>query len=134
MTNSSLFFTFVIFSFFVSLQLNGLFLFVRGFFPDRAVIPRAPSTQLDEQFPPKFRSRDDIGGLSGAGSAPLTRFGRVVVMVIDALRANFLFGNETNMHYTRHLLDTQQALGFVAQAHTPTVTLPRIKVRFFVVI
>jgi ethanolaminephosphotransferase len=48
-------------------------------------------------------------------------------MVVDALRASYAFGNTTQMHYLRHLIDSGQAVAYVAHAHAPTVTLPRIK-------
>ena len=121
-----------------------LYWFVEGYFPERIAVspPPAPATSADRdenltanaasasfEFPPLFRSRDDDGGLSGAGAAPAPRFGRLVIMVVDALRASFLFGNDTHFHYTRHLIESRQALAYVATAQAPTVTLPRIKVR-----
>ena len=111
----------------VSVHLLGLYVFVRGFFPERARLERRRANAVPD-FPPRYRSRDDADGIVGVGAAPQPRFGRVVLMLVDALRADFLFGNETQMHFTRHLLRTKQALGYVATAHAPTVTLPRIKV------
>lgn len=111
----------------------GLYWFVDGFFPERIVVPPAAASASNQsaaafEFPPLFRSRDDDGGLGGDGAAPAPRFGKLVVMVVDALRASFLYGNDTHFHYTRHLIDTRQALAYVAVAQAPTVTLPRIKV------
>jgi ethanolaminephosphotransferase len=48
-------------------------------------------------------------------------------MVVDALRSSYVYGNTTQMHYLRHLIDSGQAVAYVAHAHAPTVTLPRIK-------
>lgn len=48
-------------------------------------------------------------------------------MVVDALRASYVYGNATQMHYVRHLIESGQAVAYTAHAHAPTVTLPRIK-------
>jgi ethanolaminephosphotransferase len=61
------------------------------------------------------------------GAEPAARFGRLVIMVVDALRSSYVYGNTTQMHYLRHLIDSGQAVAYVAHAHAPTVTLPRIK-------
>jgi hypothetical protein len=114
-------------------QFFGLYLFIDGFFPDRAVVPRRESPSSSNasssfDFPPLYRSLDDVDGLPTEGSAPVPRFGKLVFVVIDALRSSFLFGNDTHMHFTRHLIESGQAIGYVAHAAPPTVTLPRIKV------
>jgi ethanolaminephosphotransferase len=113
----------------------GLWLFVDGFFPDRPVVPPpradvgSPHNDTSFEFPARFRSREDLveGLASTETAAPVARFSKVVVVLVDSLRASFLYGNDTHMHFTRHLLDTQQAVGYVAMAHAPTVTLPRLK-------
>jgi ethanolaminephosphotransferase len=103
------------------LSLSGMSLFMRGFFPDTQAPPRASAS-----FPALFRARDEPLA-SAHGAEPVPRFGRLVVMVVDALRASYVFGNGTQLHYVRHLIDSGQALAYVAHAHAPTVTLPRIK-------
>lgn len=52
---------------------------------------------------------------------------RVVLMVIDALRVDFVLGENGRMEYVQNLLETHQAVAFRAKVDVPTVTLPRIK-------
>lgn len=60
------------------------------------------------------------------GVSPLKRhYNKTVLVLIDALRADFLFSPGTPMSMTKKLVS--QNLALVAKAHTPTVTLPRIK-------
>ena len=66
------------------------------------------------------------------------RVGPLVIMVIDALRADFVLDIDTGpgtgpgrkIHYLQDLLRNKTgAVGFVTRASPPTVTLPRIKVK-----
>ena len=53
---------------------------------------------------------------------------RLVLIVIDALRADFVIGEHLRfMPFLSELHSTGKACSYLAQAHTPTVTLPRIK-------
>ncbi|TMW62865.1 hypothetical protein Poli38472_005483 [Pythium oligandrum] len=74
-------------------------------------------------------------------------FGRLVVVLIDALRADMVMGSDVMygrdsahveeakrqqelnayMPYTRNLLASGQAMSFIAHASVPTVTMPRLK-------
>ena len=53
----------------------------------------------------------------------------MVFIVIDALRADFILDDNLNlsMPYLYSLHQKHEACSFLAKAHTPTVTLPRIK-------
>ena len=61
-------------------------------------------------------------------------FDRFVFVLVDALRADFVLPLESSiknlpkMKYTSRMLETRQSLAFLAKAHAPTVTMPRIKV------
>ena len=69
--------------------------------------------------------------------------GQIVFIVIDALRADFVLPNDElstfglnlvadrpKIDYVTQLMkEGRDAVTFVAEAHAPTVTLPRIKVR-----
>ncbi|KAF9432011.1 major facilitator super transporter protein [Entomortierella beljakovae] len=55
------------------------------------------------------------------------RFGKVVLMLVDALRSDFLFGNESEFKFVHSLLESNKAIPFTAIASAPTVTLPRLK-------
>ncbi|KAJ2162531.1 major facilitator super transporter protein [Coemansia sp. RSA 552] len=89
------------------LELAGLLLFAKGFFPYKKSIPgfATDTPRLDR--------------------AP--QYDRLVLMVIDALRNDFVFGNGSGMAYTQSLLRSGAAVGFTAKAEAPTVTMPRIK-------
>jgi ethanolaminephosphotransferase len=56
--------------------------------------------------------------------------GRLVIMVIDALRRDFVEGakGQLNMPYTASLIDGKKACLLTGKARPPTVTMPRIKV------
>jgi len=56
--------------------------------------------------------------------------GRLVIMVIDGLRWDFVEGAEgrVNMPYTASLIDGKKACLLTGKASPPTVTMPRIKV------
>jgi len=56
--------------------------------------------------------------------------GRLVIMVIDALRWDFVEGAEgrMNMPYTASLINGKKACLLTGKASPPTVTMPRIKV------
>ncbi|CAG0912560.1 unnamed protein product [Notodromas monacha] len=90
--------------------LVGGFLFISGF------LPYSPSAQ-----PPLPADLDNITIPSDAA------IGRVVLMVIDALRWDFIYPwDQSDMRRTKNFVDD---MGFLwrARASSPTVTLPRIK-------
>lgn len=72
------------------------------------------------------------GGSSNSTRLPQPLFKRVVVMLVDALREDFVFGDSGRlfMPYTRWLVEKGSSHSFVAKARAPTVTMPRIKVRW----
>jgi ethanolaminephosphotransferase len=115
------------------LQVVGLLIFLYGYFPVKRVVP---GFAVAEDAPPE-PSPDNIqhlligkefnnaSSIQGTGSV----YGRLVIMLIDALRADFVFGDAgRSMPYTRRLLENGRSLNFIARAHPPTVTMPRIKV------
>ncbi|PIO54123.1 hypothetical protein TELCIR_24520, partial [Teladorsagia circumcincta] len=53
---------------------------------------------------------------------------RVVLMVIDAWRMSFLAEGDSPMTFLRQSISSGRAVAFTANAQTPTVTMPRIKV------
>uniref|UniRef100_A0A4W4G4F4 GPI ethanolamine phosphate transferase 2 C-terminal domain-containing protein n=1 Tax=Electrophorus electricus TaxID=8005 RepID=A0A4W4G4F4_ELEEL len=90
------------------IELLGIALYLRGFFPPAE--PLAGSGPNSTQLPP-----------------PL--FKRVVIMLIDALREDFVFGpnGKRFMPFTRQIVEEGSSHGFIAKARAPTVTMPRIK-------
>lgn len=71
------------------------------------------------------------GSSPNSSHLPQPLFKRVVIMLVDALREDFVFGASGRMYmpYTRHLVERGSSHSFVAKARPPTVTMPRIKVR-----
>ncbi|KAF2750244.1 alkaline phosphatase-like protein [Sporormia fimetaria CBS 119925] len=58
---------------------------------------------------------------------PEAPFNKLVFMVVDALRSDFVFGEESGMKYVQSLIESGAALPFTAHATSPTITMPRIK-------
>ncbi|XP_053909470.1 GPI ethanolamine phosphate transferase 2 isoform X2 [Cuculus canorus] len=60
---------------------------------------------------------------------PLPLFKKVVIVLIDALRDDFVFGSKGKqfMPYTTEIVEKGTSYSFIAEAKPPTVTMPRIK-------
>ncbi|XP_061642842.1 GPI ethanolamine phosphate transferase 2 isoform X1 [Phyllopteryx taeniolatus] len=110
-------------SFILMFEVLGVALFLRGFFP--APVKSLSSKGSLEDLPAEPLS----GGSPNASYIPRPLFGRLVIMLIDAMREDYVFGANGRVHmpYTRHLVERGSALSFVAKARSPTVTMPRIK-------
>lgn len=91
-----------------AINVVGLLLFCRGFFPQKQLLPGVALFHQADPFakPP---------------------FSKVVVMVVDAMRSDMLYGNQSHMNYFHKLMDDGVVLPYTAYAHPPTVTLPRLK-------
>ncbi|KAF3483593.1 phosphoethanolamine transferase 7 [Arthroderma uncinatum] len=87
-----------------------LLLFASGFFPYKPFIPGLAA--FDEQ---------------DSGSRPSPIFDRVVFMVVDALRSDFVYGNHSGFQFTQKLIKSGAAVPFTAHAGSPTITMPRVK-------
>lgn len=94
-------------------QVLGLVVFMRGFFPDQAVMAE----------PGKFHHESPFAPNSGKDA----QFDRLIVMVVDAMRSDFVFSYESSMAFVHSLIRNGSALPFTAYAPPPTVTLPRLK-------
>ncbi|CCG82796.1 GPI ethanolamine phosphate transferase [Taphrina deformans PYCC 5710] len=90
-----------------SLQVLGLLLFCRGFFPHKKAALQGYAE----------RTSEDAVGL----------FDRLIFVVIDALRSDFAYGPHSSMHNLQGMISEGNLLPFTAKASTPTVTLPRLK-------
>ncbi|XP_030050330.1 GPI ethanolamine phosphate transferase 2, catalytic subunit isoform X2 [Microcaecilia unicolor] len=104
----------------VLLQAAAVALFLRGFFP-------APVRSLNR--PAEIPVEPNAGGISNWTSLPPPLFRRVVIVLIDALREDFVFGPKGKefMPYMTHIVGKGTSHSFVAKATAPTVTMPRIK-------
>ncbi|OAA34419.1 Alkaline-phosphatase-like, core domain protein [Metarhizium rileyi] len=61
------------------------------------------------------------------GDTPSAPFDKLVFMVVDALRSDFVFSQESGFEYTQSLIRNGLAMPFTAHARSPTVTMPRLK-------
>uniref|UniRef100_A0A3Q3H282 GPI ethanolamine phosphate transferase 2-like n=1 Tax=Labrus bergylta TaxID=56723 RepID=A0A3Q3H282_9LABR len=103
----------------------GIALFLRGFFPVPVKSSVSSKNKLSD-----LPAEPLTGSTPNSSRLPQPLFKRVVVMLIDALREDFVFGPDGRryMPYTRHMVERGSSLSFVAKARPPTVTMPRIKV------
>lgn len=64
---------------------------------------------------------------------PPPLFKKVVIVLIDALRDDFVFGSKGKqfMPYTTQVVERGTSYSFIAEAKPPTVTMPRVKVSVF---
>ncbi|PWY61855.1 GPI ethanolamine phosphate transferase 2 [Aspergillus eucalypticola CBS 122712] len=84
--------------------------FSSGFFPYKPLIPGL--------------ARFEDGGNH---TATPKAFDKVIFMVIDALRSDFVYSNNSGFLFTQSLIRSGAALPFTAYASSPTVTMPRLK-------
>ncbi|XP_040273541.1 GPI ethanolamine phosphate transferase 2 [Bufo bufo] len=105
------------------IQVLGLALFLRGFFPV-PVRSQARKSSLSE-----IPAEPWAGKTSNWTQLPHPLFKRVVILLIDALRQDFVFGvkGKEHMPYITQLIEKGSTLSFIAEATAPTVTMPRIK-------
>ncbi|TID23845.1 hypothetical protein CANINC_003137 [Pichia inconspicua] len=98
----------------IALQIGAFLLFCKGFFPTKVLLTPA-EVELYKTDPPEGYVEPD------------QQFNKVVLMVVDAMRADFLFSNNSYMTFAQSLLNDGYGLGFTAFSNPPTVTLPRLK-------
>nr|KAF6501913.1 phosphatidylinositol glycan anchor biosynthesis class G [Molossus molossus] len=110
----------------VLVEVLGVALFLRGFFP--APVRSSSGTEHQAESPAPEPS---AGATSNWTKLPPPLFSKVVIMLIDALRDDFVFGSKgvKFMPYTTYLVGKGASHSFVAEAKPPTVTMPRIKER-----
>ncbi|KAI7864701.1 alkaline-phosphatase-like protein [Spinellus fusiger] len=98
------------------LQLLGLSLFSKGFFPYKQQLAGYASFETAPSSPHQSSS-----------SFIEPEFDRLVFVLIDALRNDFILGENSGFKFVNSLIEKKTALPFTARATAPTVTLPRIK-------
>ncbi|KAI0481686.1 alkaline-phosphatase-like protein [Xylaria cf. heliscus] len=87
-----------------------ILIFATGFFPYKPFLPGlARHEKLDY------------------GSPPDAPFDKLIFMVVDALRSDFVYLDGSGFEYTRSLINDGVAIPFTAHATSPTITMPRIK-------
>ncbi|PVU98743.1 hypothetical protein BB559_001314 [Furculomyces boomerangus] len=102
----------------VLLKIIGICLFIKGFFPIKQQIKGKSTWEALIKDSIETTNVDEI---------PASTHDKLVLMVVDALRNDFVFGNDSCMNFTKGLIDNKSALGYTAFAKVPTVTMPRIK-------
>ena len=87
-----------------------IFVFATGFFPYKPFIPG-------------FASHD------GAHAALVkdAPFDKVIFMVVDALRSDFVYSSPSGFNFTQDLIRNGAAMPYTAHATSPTITMPRVK-------
>ncbi|CAO3649898.1 unnamed protein product [Cunninghamella blakesleeana] len=108
------------------IQIIGLLLFVKGFFPYKTYLSGF-SSHTDappwlEQTSSSSKVNDDI--LNSPIMEP--EFDCLVFVVVDALRNDFIF-QDKGFQFVNSLIGQGSAIAFTAKATPPTVTMPRIK-------
>ncbi|KAL1789353.1 GPI ethanolamine phosphate transferase 2 isoform X1 [Sigmodon hispidus] len=108
----------------VAIEVIGVAIFIRGFFPAPVRSSARPEQGVETPAPEPM-----AGASSNWTKLPSPLFSKVVIMLIDALRDDFVFGSKgvKYMPYTTYLVEKGAAHSFVAEAKPPTVTMPRIK-------
>ncbi|XP_023556327.1 GPI ethanolamine phosphate transferase 2 isoform X4 [Octodon degus] len=108
----------------VAIEVLGVAIFLRGFFP-ASVRSASPTGRLAEPAAPEPLA----GASSNWTKLPLPLFSKTVIVLIDALRDDFVFGSKgaRYMPFTTYLMGKGPSHSFVAEAKPPTVTMPRIK-------
>uniref|UniRef100_A0A8C5V074 Phosphatidylinositol glycan anchor biosynthesis class G (EMM blood group) n=1 Tax=Microcebus murinus TaxID=30608 RepID=A0A8C5V074_MICMU len=110
----------------VAIEVLGVAVFLRGFFP----APVRSSARAEHRAEPPA-PEPSAGSSSNWTKLPPPLFSKVVIVLIDALRDDFVFGSKgvKFMPYTTYLVEKGASHNFVAEAKPPTVTMPRIKER-----
>ena len=104
--------------------LTGFLLFLHGFFPLKSPLLGRASLQDIQVEPVEIANRTTIR------YEPV--FDRLVFVLVDALRADFVLPRVDStlprMQFVEQLIKQKETHSFIAKAHPPTVTMPRIKV------
>ncbi|KAL4801733.1 alkaline-phosphatase-like protein [Aspergillus unguis] len=85
-----------------------ILVFSIGFFPYKPLIPGLAKHTEPDNAPPKV-------------------FDKVIFMVVDALRSDFVYSSNSGFLFTQSLIRSGAAIPFTAYAGSPTVTMPRLK-------
>ncbi|XPS76453.1 major facilitator super transporter protein [Ascochyta lentis] len=95
-----------------------ILIFATGFFPYKPFMPG-----LAEYEELEWAGRN----AEAPREPPKAPFDKLVFMVVDALRSDFVYGKESGMSFVQSLIREGTALPFTAHATSPTITMPRVK-------
>ncbi|KAF1832636.1 alkaline phosphatase-like protein, partial [Decorospora gaudefroyi] len=90
----------------------GVVLFIVGFFRGRPPVPKPKGFDINHHAQINLQT------------AP---FDKVIFMMVDALRSDFVYAEGTGFKYTQSLIRSGAAMPFTARAAAPTLTLSRVK-------
>ena len=117
------------------IEITGICIFLNGFFPLKSS-RSGLSKWGDFPLEPLLQMGEKNSSNKMEKHLP-TIFGRTVLILIDALRADFVLpeyaeGDDgfSRMEFLRSLIDSRQTYSYISRAHPPTVTMPRIKVGY----
>lgn len=94
------------------LLIAALLVFAKGFFPHKPFLSGLATWPSD---------------LTSASTSRPAPFDRVIFMVVDALRSDFVYGNSSGFTFTQSLIREGAAVPFTGHASPPTITMPRVK-------
>lgn len=95
------------------LGIVGLTFFCKGFFPSKVIL------QGHGDF------ADGVSPFVNDSGSP--HFRKLILVVVDALRSDFMFSEKSLMAFLQSLVRNGDAIPFTAYSNPPTVTLPRLK-------
>ncbi|XP_014661617.1 PREDICTED: GPI ethanolamine phosphate transferase 2-like [Priapulus caudatus] len=72
-------------------------------------------------------AEDESNNKSTTGPLLVPAFGKLVIVLVDALRADYVLGSQSHMMYTHAAVQNGRSVAFTSVARPPTVTMPRIK-------
>lgn len=85
----------LVFYFIMFCQIFGIAIFLKGFFPLKKNSPRTSENSLN-------------------GSTVRSKFDRLIIVMVDALRADFVLGNDSYMNFTKRLIDSSDSYRYVS--------------------
>lgn len=102
-------------------------IFATGFFPYKPMLPGLATFEDQESMEELELLSTRSNGGRVAIQRPKRVFDSVIFMVVDALRSDFVYGNNSGFTNAQELIRSGDAIPFTAFAAPPTVTMPRVK-------
>lgn len=94
------------------LHVIGYLIFLKGFFPSKVVVPGFNEFHTGQS---PFMEHNEA------------KFDKLILMVVDAMRSDFLYSDHSHMKFVHQLINENCAVPFTSYSNPPTVTLPRLK-------
>ncbi|KAI9790358.1 MAG: major facilitator super transporter protein [Peltula sp. TS41687] len=98
-------------------------LFVANLLLPIAIITFAIGFFPYKPFLPGLANFEDLD----VGPPPAAPFNKIILMVVDALRSDFVYSHSSGFQFVHGLISTGAAMPFTAHATSPTITMPRVK-------